>query len=92
MPSTKLPEIQLEVLENQIICHSPKFYLNTFLPYRVNEKEGKAKWISDKFVLEISVLLPILNSHPRSSILVQNSSQSFEVILFSSNASEFASN
>lgn len=55
MPGTKLAEIQLDVLENQIICHSPKYYLNTFLPYKVNEKEGKAQWISDKSILQISV-------------------------------------
>jgi hypothetical protein len=35
-----------------------RYYLNFILPYPVKEKEGKAKWISDKEILELT--LPII--------------------------------
>ncbi|CAD8157978.1 unnamed protein product [Paramecium pentaurelia] len=58
LPDTKLSEINLEVMKQQIIMSSTQYYLDFILPYPVNEKMGKAKFVSDKQVLEIE--LPII--------------------------------
>lgn len=56
MPETKYPEISLDVTSTVVSLQAPKFYLYHILPYKVNEKEGKAKWISDKEILTIEVI------------------------------------
>ncbi|KAM3137934.1 hypothetical protein pb186bvf_010015 [Paramecium bursaria] len=58
LPNTKGSELQLEVYKQELVLQTTKYYLDYILPYQVQEKNGKAKWISDKFVLEIE--LPIL--------------------------------
>lgn len=55
MPQTKFAEITLDVTQTVVCIQSPKFYLYHALPYQVKEKEGKAKWLSDKEILTISV-------------------------------------
>jgi hypothetical protein len=55
MPQTKFVEITLDVTQTVVCVQAPKFYLYHLLPYKVNEKEGKAKWIADKETLTISV-------------------------------------
>lgn len=45
-------------MTQQIILSSTQYYLDFILPYPVNEKMGKAKFVSDKAVLEIE--LPII--------------------------------
>lgn len=39
-----------------------RYFLNYPLPYKVKSQEGKAKWISDKSVLELT--LPIIREDP----------------------------
>ncbi len=62
IPDTKFSEVQLEVTKQNVIVQSPSYFLNHTLPYEVNSKEGSAKWISDKYTLELS--LPIIRPEP----------------------------
>ena len=43
---------------NKILVQSPEFVLNKFLPYPVDKNAGKAKFDSDKCVLEVT--LPVI--------------------------------
>eukprot|EP00825_Cyclidium_porcatum_P000781 TRINITY_DN10314_c0_g1_i2.p1 TRINITY_DN10314_c0_g1~~TRINITY_DN10314_c0_g1_i2.p1 ORF type:complete len:301 (+),score=69.39 TRINITY_DN10314_c0_g1_i2:11-913(+) len=54
LPDTQYKEISLDVNKNAIVLQCPKYYLHHVLPYTVKDKEGKAKWISDKCILEIT--------------------------------------
>ncbi len=55
LPDTKIKEITLDIKEQRVLLQSPKFFLNHALPYKVHEKDCRAKWISDKYVLEITL-------------------------------------
>ena len=44
-----------------MVVQSPHFYLNKLLPYTVNKDKGKAKFDSDKYILEVT--LPVVNRH-----------------------------
>ena len=41
-----------------MVVQSPNFYLNKILPYPVDKTKGKAKFDSDKFILEVT--LPVV--------------------------------
>eukprot|EP00331_Platyophrya_macrostoma_P026515 CAMPEP_0176438690 /NCGR_PEP_ID=MMETSP0127-20121128/19452_1 /TAXON_ID=938130 /ORGANISM="Platyophrya macrostoma, Strain WH" /LENGTH=204 /DNA_ID=CAMNT_0017822725 /DNA_START=41 /DNA_END=655 /DNA_ORIENTATION=+ len=58
LPGTPFKDVQLDVKEQVVVVQSSKYYLQHVLPYRVNEKDGKAQWVSDKNTLEIR--LPII--------------------------------
>lgn len=55
LPGTKLKEITLDVTKQRVIIQTPNFFLNHVLPYAIKEKEANAKWISDKYVLELTL-------------------------------------
>ena len=70
MPNTTFKDVALDVTEQAVcvqvrvflsdICwfsslKSSKYFLYHILPYPVNEKEGKAQWLSDKNILQITV-------------------------------------
>ena len=58
LPGEKLKDIDLRVEAQKIVVQSPKFKLATYLPFKVKDDEGKAKWLSEKDVLQIT--LPII--------------------------------
>merc|ERR1712062_842358 len=57
LPNTKLAEIQLDITADAAQIQTPQYFLHHIFPYQVNDKEGKAKWVSDLEELQIS--LPI---------------------------------
>lgn len=54
LPDTQYKEISLDVNKNALVLQCPKYYLHHILPYTVKDKEGKAKWVTDKNMLEIT--------------------------------------
>ena len=61
LPNTKFAHVQLDIKNGMFQVQSPKFFLNKLLPYQVDKDKGKAKFDSDKCVLEVT--LPVLNRH-----------------------------
>mmetsp|Transcript_47338 Transcript_47338/g.122445 ORF Transcript_47338/g.122445 Transcript_47338/m.122445 type:complete len:196 (-) Transcript_47338:44-631(-) len=57
LPNTKGSDLQLDVTRVHLLLKTPKYRLSLPLPHSVFDKEGDAKWISDKYVLEVT--LPI---------------------------------
>jgi hypothetical protein len=53
--------VQLDVKNGQVIVQSPQFVQNKLLPYQVDKEKGKAKFDTDKFLLEVT--LPVMNRH-----------------------------
>lgn len=45
--------------QGQIIVQSPNFVLNKLLPFKVDKDKGKAKFDSDKCLLEVT--LPVIS-------------------------------
>jgi hypothetical protein len=61
LPGAAFKDIDLDVQDDGRFCVSTgAFRLRTFLPMRVREKEGSAKWDAAKSTL--SVTLPIVQS------------------------------
>lgn len=58
LPGAKYKDVTLDVTEQVVCVQTAKYYLYHVLPYKVNEKEGKAQWISDKNILQLT--LPIV--------------------------------
>ena len=59
LPNTKFKNVELDVKGgNQIIVQSPNFVLNKLLPFPVDKNGGKAKFDSDKCLLEVT--LPVV--------------------------------
>ncbi|EGR29822.1 hypothetical protein IMG5_148060, partial [Ichthyophthirius multifiliis] len=58
LPDTKFKDIQLDINSTAMVVQSPKYYLHHAFPYQVRDKDGKAQWISDKCILQIT--LPII--------------------------------
>ena len=58
LPDTKFANVQLDVkgaTKQQLVVQSPNYYLSTMLPYPVNKEKGKAKFNSDKCILEVTL-------------------------------------
>ena len=58
LPNTKFANVELDVkgpTKQQLIVQSPNFYLSTMLPYPVNKEKGKAKFDSDKCLLQVTL-------------------------------------
>jgi hypothetical protein len=53
--------VQLDVKQGQLIVQSPNFVLNKLLPFEVDKDRGKAKFDSDKCLLEVT--LPLIKRH-----------------------------
>ena len=59
LPNTKFKNVDLDVKGgNKILVQSPDFVLNKFLPFPVDKNNGKAKFDSDKCLLEVT--LPVI--------------------------------
>ena len=56
LPGTVLKEIGLEVKSQSIHLQTGKYLLNYTAPYPIVKDSGIAKWISDKEILEVTVL------------------------------------
>ena len=56
LPSTVLSEINLEVTSTVLCVQTQKYYFHHYFPYKVGDKAGKAQWVSDKCVLNITVI------------------------------------
>ena len=58
LPNTQFKNVELDIKNSAVIVQSPNFYLNKLLPYNVDKTKGKAKFDSDKFILEVT--LPVV--------------------------------
>ena len=58
LPETKFANVQLDVkgaTKQQLVVQTPNYYLSTMLAYPVNKEKGKAKFDSDKCLLEVTL-------------------------------------
>ena len=55
MPGTKMPDIQLDVRPTYVRLLAPKFRLKAWLPAKVDETGGNAKWDGDKETLIVTL-------------------------------------
>ena len=58
LPNTQFKNVELDVKGSAIVVQSPNFYLNKLLPFTVDKEKGKAKFDSDKHILEVT--LPVI--------------------------------
>ena len=58
LPNTKFKNVELDVKGGKIVVQSPNFVLNKLLPFPVDKNAGKAKFDSDKCILEVT--LPVV--------------------------------
>ena len=58
LPNTKFANVSLDVKVDRLMVQSPNFVLNKLLPWKVDKENGKAKFDSDKCLLEVT--LPVL--------------------------------
>lgn len=58
LPNTKFANVSLDIKGQSIMVQSPNFVLNKLLPFVVDKDNGKAKFDSDKCLLEVT--LPVL--------------------------------
>ena len=56
LPGAKLKEISVDLKEQAVIVQSPVYFLYHSMQYPLIKDKAKAKWDSDKFVLELSVI------------------------------------
>lgn len=57
LPGTNIKNVELDVTDKFLDCRTPKWRLGLHLPNKVESKQSKAKWISDKEELHITLLL-----------------------------------
>ncbi|NXS16790.1 PIHD3 protein, partial [Mystacornis crossleyi] len=55
LPETKYSDITLDIQEKVLDLRTPKKKLLLHLPYPVNSKEGRACFLSDKEILEVTL-------------------------------------
>ena len=53
LPNTETKEIQLDLNEKQMVIQTKKFYLIEYFQYKIDYKNAKAKFIADKYILEL---------------------------------------
>jgi len=58
LPGAKAKELNVDVTGTKLVVQSEKYKLVLSLPHRVRDKDGKAKWDSDKS--KLSITLPII--------------------------------
>ena len=56
LPGAKLSQIQLDIKQQMIVVQSPTHVLKHFLPYPVDKDKGKAQFVSDKGLLNVTVI------------------------------------
>lgn len=62
LPNTTMKEISLDITERAMVLQTKDFYLHEHFQYRAESKQVKAKFISDKFQLELVV--PVIRDFP----------------------------
>jgi len=62
LPDAKIKEISVDLKEQAVIIQSPTYFLYHVMQYPLVKDKAKAKWDSDKFVLELSVSLWLMIS------------------------------
>jgi HSP20 family molecular chaperone IbpA len=60
LPGAATKDIQIDLNEKQMVVQTKDFYLCQYFQYQTDPKKAKAKFISDKYVLEL--ILPILRN------------------------------
>ena len=55
-----MKDIQIDLNDKQIVIQTKDFYLCEHLQYKTDPKKVKAKFISDKFILELEI--PIIRN------------------------------
>ena len=58
LPGAKTKELNVDITGTKLVVQSEKYKLVLSLPHRVRDKDGKAKWDSDKS--RLSITLPIV--------------------------------
>jgi HSP20 family molecular chaperone IbpA len=58
LPNTAFKNVQLDIQGQMLMVQSPVFVLNKLLPFKVDKNGAKAKFDSDKCVLEVR--LPVI--------------------------------
>lgn len=53
-----MKEISLDITEKAMVLQTKDFYLYEHFQYKVDSKQVKAKFISDKYILEL--ILPVI--------------------------------
>ena len=62
LPNTTMKEISLDITERAMVLQTKDFYLYEHFQYRAESKQVKAKFISDKFQLEL--IVPVIRDFP----------------------------
>lgn len=60
MPNTALKDIQIDLNDKQMVIQTKDYYLCQYFQYKTDPKATKAKFISDKGILEL--IIPILRN------------------------------
>lgn len=58
MPGAVLKDIQIDLNDTQMVIQTKDYYLCQYFQYKTESKKTKAKFISDKNILEL--ILPII--------------------------------
>lgn len=70
LPGATMKDIQIDLNDKQMVIQSKDYYLTQYFQYTMNSKKAKAKFISDKDILEL--ILPIQRSDDLWLILPSN--------------------
>ena len=57
LPGAEMKEISLDINEAAMVVQTKDYYLHQYFQYKVQPKECKAKFVSDKGVLELILLV-----------------------------------
>ena len=60
LPNTKFKNVALDIQGEQLLVQSPNFVLKKLLPFKVDKNAAKAKFDSDKCILEVR--LPVIKA------------------------------
>ncbi|XP_003385842.1 PREDICTED: protein PIH1D3-like [Amphimedon queenslandica] len=55
LPNVQYKDVDLVVTSKHIDCQTPIHHLGLYLPHTVDHKSGKAKWLSEEQILEITL-------------------------------------
>eukprot|EP00731_Ephydatia_muelleri_P030895 Em0022g409a len=55
LPGADFKQVNLDITESFLDCRSPQFRLGLHLPHRVQPDTSKARWLSDKEILEVTL-------------------------------------
>lgn len=58
LPKTTMKEISIDITEKAMVLQTKDFYLHEHFQYKIDSKQVKAKFISDKYILEL--ILPVI--------------------------------